>query len=223
MKRVFVLLASFLITLTLVAGCTGSSSGIRGPITVGSKIDTEGALLSQIIILMLRDNGFEVVDKSGTGQTPIVRKAIISGEIDIYPEYTGNGAFFFDETDSDIWKDADKGYQRVKQLDKEANNIIWLTPAPANIKAQWPQRGKNAQPKSRCSQKVLCPKISEHGTTQRTNILENYATYFFPHRKAQLHIGIHHCSATFWNHMPFTIIINKHAQWWCQISFVTTQ
>ena len=132
MKRVFVLLASFLITLTLVAGCTGSSSGVRGPITVGSKIDTEGALLSQIIILMLRDNGFEVVDKSGTGQTPIVRKAIISGEIDIYPEYTGNGALFFDETDSDIWKDADKGYQRVKQLDKEANNIIWLTPAPAN-------------------------------------------------------------------------------------------
>ncbi|MBI2858477.1 MAG: ABC transporter substrate-binding protein [Chloroflexi bacterium] len=118
----------------LTAGCAGNGAGTadKGPITVGSKIDTEGALLSQMIILLLRDNGFDVVDKSGTGTTQIVRKAIMSGEIDIYPEYTGNGAFFFDETESEVWKKADQGYQRVKALDKEKNNIVWLKPAPAN-------------------------------------------------------------------------------------------
>jgi osmoprotectant transport system substrate-binding protein len=123
------------VAVTLAPGCTAPDTGggtDKGPITVGSKIDTEGALLSQVIILMLRDNGFQVIDKSQFGTTQIVRSAILSGELDIYPEYTGNGAFFFDETESDVWNDAQQGYERVKQLDMEQNNIVWLQPAPAN-------------------------------------------------------------------------------------------
>ncbi len=132
MKRVIILLGVIAISLALILpGCAGPGAG-KGPITIGSKIDTEGALLSQMIIALLKDSGFQIVDKSEFGPTPVVRKAIISGEIDIYPEYTGNGAFFFDETESDVWKDAQEGYLRVKKLDREANNIIWLKPAPAN-------------------------------------------------------------------------------------------
>ncbi len=121
--------------LTSCAGTTGSSSATqanKGPITVGSKTDTEGSLLAEMIILVLRNKGFQVNDKSQFGETSIVRKAIISGEIDMYPEYTGNGAFFFNEADSPVWKDAQQGYDRVKLLDKQANNIDWLTPSPAN-------------------------------------------------------------------------------------------
>lgn len=133
MKRLINVMVIFVITLALiVSGCTGGGGTGKGPIVVGSKIDTEGALLSQMIILMLRDNGFEVVDKSQFGPTPVVKKALESGEIDMYPEYTGNGAFFFDEAESDVWKDAQKGYERVKELDEEAYNIVWLKPAPAN-------------------------------------------------------------------------------------------
>jgi osmoprotectant transport system substrate-binding protein len=127
MKRALFLVGMVIVLLALVAtGCGGKG------VVVGSKIDTEGALLSQMIILLLQDNGFDVVDKSGTGPTQVVRKAIQSGEIDIYPEYTGNGAFFFDETESDVWNDAQKGWERVKQLDFEANGIVWLKSAPAN-------------------------------------------------------------------------------------------
>ncbi|HEY5501208.1 MAG TPA: ABC transporter substrate-binding protein [Candidatus Humimicrobiaceae bacterium] len=126
---VIIIIASLLFT---AIGCSKSDDKSKGPIIVGSKIDTEGSLLSKMIILLLRENGFEVVDKSGTGPTSVVRKAILSGEIDIYPEYTGNGAFFFEETDSNVWNDAKKGYERVKELDGQANNLIWLTPAPAN-------------------------------------------------------------------------------------------
>lgn len=133
MKRLLNLLVGFALVLALiVSGCAGQGGEGKGPIVIGSKIDTEGSLLSQIIILMLRDNGFEVVDKSQFGPTNIVRKALETGELDIYPEYTGNGAFFFDETESDVWNDAQKGYERVKQLDMEKYNIIWLKPAPAN-------------------------------------------------------------------------------------------
>ena len=132
MKRTIWLLLVILMTFALMSGCVGGRESGKGPITVGSKIDTEGALLSQIIIQMLKANGFDVVDKSQFGPTPVVRKAIISGELDIYPEYTGNGAFFFGEENSDVWKDARKAWERVSQLDKEKNNIVWLNSAPAN-------------------------------------------------------------------------------------------
>lgn len=133
MKRLFYSLILVLLVFSFIAsGCAGETTGQKGPIVVGSKIDVEGSLLSQMIILMLRSEGFEVVDKSQFGPTSVVKKALETGELDIYPEYTGNGAFFFDEADSDVWKDAQKGYERVKLLDEETNGIIWLATAPAN-------------------------------------------------------------------------------------------
>jgi len=129
MKKPLLLALAAIMALGLVmTGCSGS----KGTIVVGSKIDTEGSLLGQMIILMLRDKGYTVVDKTQTGATSIVKAALESGEIDIYPEYTGNGAFFFNEQDSDVWNNAQQGYERVKQLDQQQNNIVWLAPAPAN-------------------------------------------------------------------------------------------
>lgn len=64
------------------------------PVTVGSKIDTEGALLGNMILQVLESHGVKTVNKIQLGTTPVVRGAITAGELDIYPEYTGNGAFF---------------------------------------------------------------------------------------------------------------------------------
>lgn len=101
-------------------------------IVVSSKIDTEGGLLGNMILLALQDAGLPVQDRLQLGGTPIMRDAIVAGQIDIYPEYTANGAFFFNEADNEVWKDAAQGYARVAELDKGQNNIVWLTPAPAN-------------------------------------------------------------------------------------------
>ena len=132
LKRTIYTLIAVLTTLViLLTGCPQPDDGnTKGPITVGSKIDIEGPILAQMMILMLRDNGFEVIDQSSFGTTPIIRKALESDEIDMYPEYTGNGAFFFDEAGSDVWKDLDDGYARVKELDLAAYDIVWLKPAP---------------------------------------------------------------------------------------------
>ncbi|MDH2325922.1 glycine betaine ABC transporter substrate-binding protein [Cereibacter sp. SYSU M97828] len=100
-------------------------------ITVSSKIDTEGGFLGNVILLALQDAGVPVVDRLQLGATPIVREAIQSGQIDIYPEYTGNAAFFHNEADSDVWKDAAAGYARAAELDKAAG-LVWLDPSPAN-------------------------------------------------------------------------------------------
>jgi osmoprotectant transport system substrate-binding protein len=104
----------------------------KADVVVSSKIDTEGSVLGNIILLMLNANGIETQDRIQLGATPVVRKAITAGEIDIYPEYTGNAGFFFNKADDPLWKDAAKGYETAKKLDYEANKIVWLDPAPAN-------------------------------------------------------------------------------------------
>ncbi|WP_422074712.1 glycine betaine ABC transporter substrate-binding protein OsmF [Tranquillimonas rosea] len=108
------------------------ANAANADIVVSSKIDTEGGLLGNMIALALEDAGMPVNRRLQLGGTQVVREAILAGQIDIYPEYTGNAAFFFNEADSDTWKDPDAAYERAKELDAEANDIQWLQPAPAN-------------------------------------------------------------------------------------------
>jgi osmoprotectant transport system substrate-binding protein len=102
------------------------------PVRVGSKFDTEGGLLGNIILALLAKNGIPTVNRVSLGNTKIVRTALLSGEIDLYPEYTGNGAFFFNIDTDPVWKNAEAGYEKVKTLDLDKNKIVWLEPAPAN-------------------------------------------------------------------------------------------
>ena len=115
------------LALALAAGTAQAAD-----VTVSSKIDTEGNLLGNVIAQVLEAHGLTVNDRIGLGATPIVRKALIAGEIDIYPEYTGNAAFFFNKADDSVWKNAAAGYGEAKKLDYDANKIVWLDPAPAN-------------------------------------------------------------------------------------------
>ena len=48
-----------------------------------------------MIVALLRGHGLAVENRLQLGPTNIVRAAILAGQIDIYPEYTGNGALFF--------------------------------------------------------------------------------------------------------------------------------
>jgi osmoprotectant transport system substrate-binding protein len=104
----------------------------NGPVRVGSKIDTEGKLLGNIIVLALEANGIKTENKVSLGNTKIVRTALVAGEIDIYPEYTGNGAFMLGAEKSPAWKDLRAGYELAKKMDFEKNKIMWLEPANAN-------------------------------------------------------------------------------------------
>ena len=101
-------------------------------VVVASKIDTEGALLGNIIELLLKAHGIAVDSRLQLGPTQIVRQALLAGQIDLYPEYTGNGAIFFHREADPAWHDPDQGYALAKQLDQAQNNIVWLAPAPAD-------------------------------------------------------------------------------------------
>lgn len=101
------------------------------PVVVASKLDAEGALLGAMIALVLRQAGVPVTDRLQLGPTRIVRAALLAGEIDLYPEYTGNGAFFFGPADDPAWRDGARAWAMVKQRDA-ANDLVWLERAPAN-------------------------------------------------------------------------------------------
>ena len=127
------LLARLAVGACVIAVVAGVATAQTTPaVRVASKIDTEGSLLGNMIIEVLQANGIKTENKVQLGTTKIVRGAIASGEIDIYPEYTGNGAFFFADEKNPAWKNAKAGYERVKALDFEKNKIVWLEPAPAN-------------------------------------------------------------------------------------------
>lgn len=116
----------------LWCGAALAQAAATQPLRVGSKIDTEGKLLGHMMVLALEANGIKTQSKVSLGNTQVMRGAIMAGEIDIYPEYTGNGAFIFAEEKSPVWKNLQTGYERVKALDYAKNKIVWLQAAPAN-------------------------------------------------------------------------------------------
>jgi osmoprotectant transport system substrate-binding protein len=121
-----------LVGATALLAAIAGSRAAEAPVVVSSKIDTEGALLGQMIAAVIEAHGVPVERRIQLGPTNIVRAAILAGQIDVYPEYTGNGAFFFHRESDPAWKDAARGYAAIAALDKAQNGLIWLTPAPAD-------------------------------------------------------------------------------------------
>jgi osmoprotectant transport system substrate-binding protein len=66
---------------------SGSSSG--GSVTLGTKNFTEEFIVGQLYKQALDAKGCKVNYKENIGSTEVVDKALTSGQIDAYPEYTG--------------------------------------------------------------------------------------------------------------------------------------
>ena len=114
-----------------VAALIGSAAA--KPIVVGGKLDPEAQILGQMIYLTLKDAGLEVTDKTSLGDTGVNRKAILAGEIDVYPEYTGNAVYLFPDAKIGAKQAGNSGtiYGLARQLDTK-NGITWLRPAAVN-------------------------------------------------------------------------------------------
>lgn len=90
--RAWWIVAAALGSLLLIVGLLGMASSEGGEaavITVGSKADREGHLLGEIFAQTLEAAGFRVERRLGLGQTMVAYQALVEGEIDLYPEYTG--------------------------------------------------------------------------------------------------------------------------------------
>ena len=125
-------MAQFLKSLCVAALLALSASPALAAVVVSSKLSSESAMIGEMIRLLLEAHGVPTVDRMTLGATPVVRKALLAGEIDLYVEYTGNAGLFFNDPDNPAWKDLRSGYELGARLDYAANHIVWLTPADAS-------------------------------------------------------------------------------------------
>ena len=117
-------LAALIITL-LLAGCSRSRSatGIR----VGSKNFTEQVLLGEIIAQHLeRRLQVPIVRKLNLGGTLLAHQALTSGEIDLYPEYTGTAIATVVKQSAGT--EAAKVLDRVRTDYAKRFQVDWLNP-----------------------------------------------------------------------------------------------
>jgi len=99
-------------------------------IRVGSKDFTEQFILGEMYALVIESKGLKVERKLNLGGTPVAQAAITSGEIDVYPEYTGTGLLTVLKLPSQ--SDPKVVFEQVSKGYKERFNLVWLDPAPMN-------------------------------------------------------------------------------------------
>jgi glycine betaine/choline ABC-type transport system substrate-binding protein len=99
-------------------------------ITVGSKNFTEQFVLGEIYSQALEAAGFKVKRQLNLGSELIAHKALQTGKVDAYPEYTGTAlTSFFGVKTADVPRDAQKAYEDTKAgFAKE--NITAYAPTP---------------------------------------------------------------------------------------------
>lgn len=99
-------------------------------ITVGSKEFDEQLVLGQIALVALEAAGAEPEDQTNITGTDNVRRALTSGEIDLYWEYTGTAwVSFLQQTETVAEPEA--LFEEVKAMDAE-NGVTWWARAPGN-------------------------------------------------------------------------------------------
>ena len=132
-RRLLTLFSLILLTALMVIACNndiGGSDNAARVVRVGSKDFTEQFILGEMYALVLENNGFQVERRLNLGGTPVAQAGLLSGEIDLYPEYTGTALLTVlkEPTNSD----RQQVYDIVAQGYKDRFNLVWLDPAPMN-------------------------------------------------------------------------------------------
>ncbi|MDQ2711931.1 MAG: ABC transporter substrate-binding protein [Acidobacteriota bacterium] len=114
------------LTALLLIGCSRS-----GAIVVGSKNFTEQLILGEIAAQQIeRKLHVKVERKLNLGGTLLTHEAILKGDIDIYPEYTGTGASVV--LKQQVPADPAQAYITVKDVYFRRFHLVWLPPLGFN-------------------------------------------------------------------------------------------
>ena len=116
------------VALAVILALAVSSCGSDGakPVVVASKNFTEQLVLGEIIAQHLERRGMRVDRKLNLGGTLLAHQALVSGGIDLYPEYTGTAltAVLRAPPEGDasaVWKQVSTGYLAKWQIE-------WMRP-----------------------------------------------------------------------------------------------
>jgi glycine betaine/choline ABC-type transport system substrate-binding protein len=108
-----------------------SNSANKGKtVTIGSKNFTEEFILGEIYAQALQAAGYTVKKQLNLGSEQIAFKAVKSGQVDAYPEYTGTAlTSFFGKKATEVPHDEQKAYQEAK-AGFAKSNLTALPPTP---------------------------------------------------------------------------------------------
>src|SRR5260370_1583656 len=114
MRRSLLSLPYFLCFLNVLS-LPGCSKPHKPHLTIGSKSVTEQVILAELLAQHIEARtGIHVDRKSNLGGTLLCQKALLSGDLDLYVEYTGTAlTAVLNESPSPAPRDV---YNRVKQL-----------------------------------------------------------------------------------------------------------
>lgn len=99
-------------------------------IKIGSKAFTEQFILAHMYAALLENAGYKVERKINLGGTLIAQQALMNGDIDLYPEYTGTALTAV--LKRDISNDTEQVYKDVKDFYAKEYNLNWLKPTGIN-------------------------------------------------------------------------------------------
>ena len=118
-----------------LSGCTSSQGSDRSgqkkdtrSITVGSKGFAESWITGELYAQGLRNLGYTVDLKTNVGSSDIISAALLSGQIDLYPEYTGVMLVSFMGEDR-LMDSAEETYELAKTW-AEDNRVTMLNATP---------------------------------------------------------------------------------------------
>lgn len=118
--------------LTLSTGlATGFGESVFAQtIKIGSKNFTEQFIVAEVYAQALEKSGVKVERHLNLGATAIAQAALVHGDIDLYPEYTGTAMASI--VKGDLSGSADKIYADVKKYYERNFQLTWLKPTNIN-------------------------------------------------------------------------------------------
>lgn len=119
-----------LVAAIVVFAACGKKEAEVETIVIGHKNYTEARVLGQLFAVMIEDNTGYNTDVRELGGTQIAYEALKTGDISLYPEYSGTvyGALLGESG----MKDPDEVYNHVKEKLKENDNLDFLNPLGYN-------------------------------------------------------------------------------------------
>ncbi|MGP6159065.1 MAG: glycine betaine ABC transporter substrate-binding protein [Vulcanimicrobiaceae bacterium] len=112
-----------------LAAC-GGGGGSSDSVAVGSKNFTEQLVLGEMYAQLLEHAGLHVTRKLDLGGTQVAMEALLRGDIDLYPEYTGTALITILELPPS--HDAAANYRTVAAAYHARYDLTWLAAAPMN-------------------------------------------------------------------------------------------
>jgi osmoprotectant transport system substrate-binding protein len=97
------------------------------PIVIGSQAYYSNEIIAEVYAQVLEDAGYTVDRQFSLGQRDVYVPALLAGEVDLFPEYTGNLLQYFDPSASQTA--ADEVYQALTAALPEGLTALAMSPA----------------------------------------------------------------------------------------------